>query len=459
MVDRRSGGGSEDWSEEEWPAGDWEREEPRARPAAPRPPERARPRPSRAVGEEIDTDLSRVMDDPMFNALPGGVPLSGRARPGLRGPERLSARRERGGMSAGQTVLLLFAIALVAGVSFAAGLVVGASGDRTLLSWIPGFGAAGTETVTAAKPLDAGMAAEAPAEGVITFSEHGRVPPRVEEGAEPLPEEKTPPKAAAKPEGRGDTEAPPEKPEQTEASAESSPKPQAAPSAAPVPEAGRNAAEGAPSDQMTFYDTATGKREAPGLAAERTGTGDSDARADSESAGAAGTNAAPAGEAAAEAPLGADVLARRRAEQTAPPPPEPVARPVEAPAGAGDMNAAPVEGTPSGAEILARRRAETAEGTTGVPAPQDAAPAEEPRATAGTFTVQVATLASGEEARGLVERLAAKGFRARIDTLTGTGGVMLYRVRVGRYGDERAAQQDLDRIKQEPGTTPFIKAE
>jgi len=469
MVDRRSGGGPEDWSEEEWPEMDWEREERRSRPAPPPAGDRTRARGTQGAGKEIDPDLSRVMDDPMFNALPGGVPLPERGRPAMRGPQRFSMRRHPAGLSAGQKILLWFGFALVAGVSFAAGLLVGVSGDREFFPWLPGGGAQRTEAIVE-KPLDSGAAPDASGEGVIAFSDHGRVPPKPEEGAESLPQEKAAPKAETKP-----TTAP-------APAAEKKP-------TAHAPEK-KAAAARAPSDEMTFYDTATGRREVPGLAAEGSGGGDSEAapevppevpsearadsknaaRADSESAVPSGAradaesaipsearagdmNAAAesAGEATADAPLGADVLAQRRAAQAQ----------TSSTAGGEDMNAAPAEGLPSGAEILARRRAEAAART-------DAAPAETqpgevsagaPRAPSGQYTVQVATLTSSEEARGLAERLTSKGFDVRVDSLAGAGGTTLYRVRVGRYADERAAQRALDRIREEPGATPFIKSE
>ncbi len=449
MVDRRSGGGPEDWSEDDWQGGDWERPE-RPRPTAPRGTERVRPRAPQADREDVDADLSRVMDDPMFDALPGGVPLRDRGRPGMRGPDRLSARRERSGLSAGQWVLLFFAIALVAGVSFAAGLLMGASGDRTQLAWIPGFGTRAAETITADKPADAYVASDAPAEGVITFSEHGRVPPKTEEGSEPSAEEKARAEAASRPRKGEDTGAGPEK--KAEAAAPEAPieaKAGRGDAPAGTPEPARKAAGAKPSEEMTFYDTATGKREVPGLDAEGTAEADSEAVAEPAPSEQGVPGEARTGEqavAGADGPLGADVLARRRAEQAEPPPPPDPA------AGAGAQEATP-EGPPSGAELLARRRAESVPGNAELPAATEAAPA------AGSYTVQVATLTSSEEARGLAERLAAKGFRARVDTLAGAGGSTLYRVRVGRYGDERSAQRDLDRIREEPGTSPFIKME
>ncbi len=466
MVDRRSGGGPEDWSEDDWPGSDWERTERPSRPAAPREPDRPRARAPHTVSEEIDADLSRVMDDPMFDALPGGVPLRERGRPGVRGPDRLSARRDRSGPSFGQTLLLLLAIALVAGVSFAAGLIMGASGDRTLLSWIPGFGSAGTETVTADRALDAGMAPDEPAEGVITFGERGRVPPKTEEGAEPLPEERA--RAAAKPE-TGDTEAPREgiaqeaPPAQAQPARESTQAP--APAAEERAEVRPSAREPGSSEDMTFYDTATGKREVPGLDAEGTGGREAGAGTGEGVPQEAQPDTA-AVDGAAGAPLGADVLARRRAEQAEPPPP-PVAT-AQAPRAIPDE--APAEGPPSGAEILARRRAESSDAVAGAPAPATgtgtsgapiagAEPAATGRGPSGAYTIQVATLTSSEEARGLAERLAAKGFRPRIDILSSTSGTALYRVRVGSYGDERAAQRDLERIREERGTSPFIKME
>jgi cell division protein FtsN len=467
MVDRRRGGGPEDWSEEEWPGEDWERAEQRPRPPAPPPIDRARVRVTPPVEEDIDSDLSRVMDDPMFNALPGGVPLPSRGRAAMRGPDRFSARHPRTGLSAGQKILLWLGFAFVAGVSFAAGLLVGASGDRDLFPWLP-VGIAHKMQGIVEKPVDAGAAPDASGEGVISFSDHGHVPSKPEEGEEPLRTEKAAPKAEARPEAassaakKGVPAAEDAQATREAASAEAPATQKKV--AAPAPEKKAPEAARAPSDEMTFYDTATGKREAPGLAAEGSGGGDSEAVPEVPSGARAGANnevprearadannEVPSG-ARADAPLGADVLAQRRAEQAAPPPQVPRE------ARADDQNAAPAEspqGLPSGAEILARRRAEAA--AQGGPAAGGEAPVG--AAPSGYYTVQVATLTSSEEARAIEERLASKGFKVRVERLSGPSGTTLYRVRVGRYSDERSAQRALDQLKREPGTSPFIKLE
>jgi cell division protein FtsN len=375
-----------------------------------------------------------VVDDPMFDALPGGVPIaeSRTAWNRRRDPmsARLAARRPQpAGMSAGQKLLLVVAFAGVAAVAFGAGLLIGASGGK--LPWASTSVPAGAP---GAEPVDEKLAESAPsdsAEGIITFSDRGDVPPKVE-----------------------DEEAPPE-PADTEAKAEGAraaarPAPAAEAGAGKEPAAAKKTARAEEADsgkkaEMTFYDTATGKREVPGLDAEGTRSGDSEAPDEAAADGPPETENPPAraenpSAPDEEAPLGADVLARRRAAESDEPP---VSAPAEP------------EGAPSGADLLARRRAEQAN----VPEGEPVQPAEAPAPVPGTYTVQVATLTSRAEAQALAERLSSKGFDVRLDSLSGASGATLYRVRVGRYQDERSAERDLDRIREEPGTSPFVKAE
>jgi len=253
------------------------------------------------------------------------------------------------------------------------------------------------------------------------------VPPKLDEGAE-APSAKSEPAPAQ----TVSTEAKEAKPPKAEKPA---PKPTAEKKLEQVPQAATekpaNGSEKESTD-MTFYDTATGQREVPGLVAPSEPV-------DSE---AGPETVEPAGDAGA-APLGADVLARRRAEQAAPPPP------ARAPEAAAPLNTreGETEGTPSGAELLARHRA-----THALPADESAAPP-----TSNIYSVQVATLADRSAARSLAERLSRKGFDVRIDSLSGATGTTLYVIRVGRYGSEAQAQQDLDRLKDEPDTHPFVK--
>ncbi len=427
MDSRRGRGrGPNDWGAEDWPGSDWERDERT-------PPRRTtgtgeRARDARAPrGEvDIDADLGRVVDDPLFDALPGGVPVRETIRVGGRravGP--MTGRRAPAGMALGQKILLWLGFAGVAAVSFAAGLVVGASGGIELPA-LPFLRPKAPETV-AMKPLGPGEANQ-PAEGVITFSDHGQVPPKVEEGAEPS--------AKTKP-------APPDTPVEMKeakppaaAKAEAKPAPKRAAEQKAEPARRASAEKGAAGSEkegsdMTFYDTATGKREVPGLAAPSESE-------DSEAGPAKPQAAAPVGDAGA--PLGADILARHRAGQAAPPPPAP-SHEATAPSNTSGGEAA---GVPSGAELLARHHA--------APAGENVAPPP-----SGTYAVQVATVSDRTEARALAERLAAKGFDVRIDSLAGAAGTTLYVVRVGRYASEQEAQRDLDRLKSEPDAHPFIK--
>jgi hypothetical protein len=59
----------------------------------------------------------------------------------------------------------------------------------------------------------------------------------------------------------------------------------------------------------------------------------------------------------------------------------------------------------------------------------------------------------------LADRLTAKGYDARVVPLTRAGTATLYRVRVGRYATEEAARRDLESLRPEPGTHPYIRLE
>jgi cell division septation protein DedD len=268
------------------------------------------------------------------------------------------------------------------------------------------------------KPLG-GEEANQPAEGVIAFSNHGQVPPKVEEGAEPPAKPKPTSELPAAPVQAKEGKPP------AEAQAKGAPKPPTEREAEPARRASAEKGSAGPEkegSEMTFYDTATGKREVPGLGAPS-------GSEDSEAGPAKPEETAPAAEASGP-PLGADLLARHRAEKAAPPP---------------DASSGEAKGAPSGAELLARHRAAPSGGNVAAPPPSN------------TYAVQVATMADRAAARALAERLAAKGFDVRIDSLTGATGTTLYVVRVGRYASEQEAQRDLDRLENEPDTRPFIK--
>jgi DedD protein len=444
------GRGQDDWNAADWPDPEWEGGEspsPERRP----PIENRTPRREHGradAGPEVEADLGKVIDDPLFHAFPTQRGARKGASPGLPRP-RLPAPR-RSGLSLGQKFLLWVAFAVGTGLSFGVGLVVGASGGLELPAWPI------LKILVPEKPTQETLEALGPepsAEGVIAFGDRGRVPSKSEEDLGPLEEGPAPPAdttgegpgvkeagASSRPEGgappAGQTARPATAPravpkpvpQEAEKAAEAEPPPKAPVVAAkkrgPEEEKGEAAAE-EPASEMTFYDTTTEKRELPGL--------------EEAVVKPAAKPESPQVRAAEEAPTGGDILSRRRQEEAARSP-APASRPEET-------------ASPSGAALLARRLGapESSLPGLGMGGPEEAA--------SSSFTVQVATVPDRAEAQALVDRLKAKGYDARVDPLRQPGTATLYRVRVGRYATEEAARRELERIRPEPGMHPFIRIE
>ncbi len=465
---RGRGRGPDDWNAADWPDPDWEGEESpspeRKPPIESRTPTRE---PGPDAGPEVEADLGKVIDDPLFHAFPTQRRAREGAPPGLPRP-RLPAPQRRTGLSLGQKFLLWVAFAVGTGLSFGAGLVVGASGGLELPAWPV------LKILIPEKPTQETLEALGPelsAEGVIAFGDRGRVPSKIEEGLGPVEEspapadkaeegpgveearapsrpegEAAPAEEAAKPQAAAPRTAPKPVPQEPEKVEEAEPPPKAPVVAAkkrePAEEEGEPPAEERPAEEpvaeepaaeepaseMTFYDTTTEKREVPGLEeAVVTPAG--------EPEGAQPRTA----EAPPEAPAGSDILSRRRQEEAAR---TPTAEPRT-------EEMAPL----SGAALLARRRGDLAGSGPGlaVGGPGEAA--------SPSFTVQVTTVSDWAEAQALADRLKGKGYDARVDPLRQPGAATLYRVRVGRYATEEAARRDLERLRPEPGTHPFIRIE
>lgn len=74
-------------------------------------------------------------------------------------------------------------------------------------------------------------------------------------------------------------------------------------------------------------------------------------------------------------------------------------------------------------------------------------PAKAPeKPTVGAFVIQVAALASADNAKQLQDKLAANGVKAYTDTVKGAHGA-LTRVRVGPFGSREEADKALARVK------------
>jgi hypothetical protein len=458
---RGRGRGPDDWNAADWPDPDWEGKE---SPSPERKPPIENRTPSREpgtdAGPEVEADLGKVIDDPLFNAFPTQRGAREGASPGLPRPRAPQPPR-RTGLSLGQKFLLWVAFAVGTGLSFGAGLVVGASGGLELPGWPV------LEILIPERPTQETLEALGPepsAEGVIAFGDRGRVPSKIEEGLGPLeenrppadkaaegpgvegarapsrPEAAAPPAEAAKPAAAPPRTEPKPVPQEPEAVAEAEPPPKEPVLAAKEGEAKAESEPGAdreakrepaaeePASEMTFYDTTTEKREVPGLEGTVASPGGKPERAQPRAA-----------EAPSEAPAGSDILSRRRQEGAArAPSPEP----------------RPEEGAPpSGAALLAQRRGAQAASRPGLPMAGRGDDAS------SSFTVQVTTVSDSAAAQALVNRLKAKGYDARVDPLRQPGTATLYRVRVGRYATEEAARRDLERLRPEPGTHPFIRLE
>jgi cell division septation protein DedD len=338
----------------------------------------------------------------------------------------------------GQKFFLWIGIALVSAVSFGAGLIVGAG--RGIDAPFPGTT---NEEIPSPEGFDALGPPLAP-EGVIQLGDRGTVPSKTDDGravsqtkksgadrekasAPPKKEEASAAKLVKAPSAKPTLadEAPARKPAKKPAPkvvAAAEPEPRVAPPPPePVPEP-----KAAPSD-MTFYETSTDESDVPGLSGRDEEVEDAEAPPE------------PAPEADPAVAAGADVLARRRLEQTENALPAPDARVED-------------KETPTGADLLARRQSGNTETAS-------TAPAATPGTSNDTYTVQVTTLADESEARRLMARLKAKGFDVRIVPLSRSGLGTLYRIRVGRYPSEASARSDLNRLVAEPGAHPYIRME
>jgi cell division septation protein DedD len=433
---RGKGRGPDDWDAADWPGTDWEGEEEASQERKPPIENRpASPEAAREKGPEVEADLGKVMDDPLYDAFPTQRATRAGTDPRLARPRAPMPTSRRARLGLGQKLLLWAAFAVGTGLSFGAGLVVGASGGLELPAWPVLKMFVPAETT---HDVPEAVGPELAAEGVIEFGERGLVPGKTEGAEAPLEEM---PLAADKMADRpgGTVALAPSRPREA-------PKPAAAPAAAktePVPEKEEKAAVGEPPaeepkaamkegeppaeerpSEMTFYDTTTGKRDVPGLEGATASSGREEVRAPQ-----------PATAPTSGAPAGSDILARRREGQSLRP-----------------ASPAPPEEAelPSGADLLARRR--------GAPAPSRPGPPETGSSPSG-FTVQVTTLSDRAQAQALADRLTAKGYDARVVPLARAGTATLYRVRVGHYASEEAARRDLESLRPEPGTHPYIRLE
>jgi cell division septation protein DedD len=103
----------------------------------------------------------------------------------------------------------------------------------------------------------------------------------------------------------------------------------------------------------------------------------------------------------------------------------------------------------------------------GAGAPATLLPGDEPRqergtgdlpGTGGAFVVQAMATRDGAAARRLRDRLAARGLPAVL--VEGrAGGSAIYRVRVGRYRERRAAEAVARRIREEQGLVTWVLRE
>jgi cell division septation protein DedD len=71
------------------------------------------------------------------------------------------------------------------------------------------------------------------------------------------------------------------------------------------------------------------------------------------------------------------------------------------------------------------------------------------------FSVQVTAVREREEANTIVKRLVSKGYPAYV-TMPAVGAPAVYRVRVGKFGDRRAAEAVATRLEREEHFRPWI---
>ncbi|MEX1129483.1 MAG: SPOR domain-containing protein [Vicinamibacterales bacterium] len=73
----------------------------------------------------------------------------------------------------------------------------------------------------------------------------------------------------------------------------------------------------------------------------------------------------------------------------------------------------------------------------------------------GTWVLQITALKNRANAAELVQRLVGKGYPAFLQN-PAPGEPVIYRVRVGRFGDRREAEQVRDRLQKEEDTSSVI---
>jgi len=76
-------------------------------------------------------------------------------------------------------------------------------------------------------------------------------------------------------------------------------------------------------------------------------------------------------------------------------------------------------------------------------------PAPAPSTAGRTFTVQVAALASEEEARGLAARLRQRGYAAYVEPVSSAAGGKIFRVRMGEYPTRDFARGLVERLRRD----------
>jgi cell division septation protein DedD len=91
------------------------------------------------------------------------------------------------------------------------------------------------------------------------------------------------------------------------------------------------------------------------------------------------------------------------------------------------------------------------------PAPSTMAPAASaPAPKVDLLAIRVAMFDSEEEAKTLVQQLAARKLDAAVVPLTTSGGVKLYTVEVGQYANRAAAAEAASSLEKEPGLQPAV---
>jgi cell division septation protein DedD len=91
------------------------------------------------------------------------------------------------------------------------------------------------------------------------------------------------------------------------------------------------------------------------------------------------------------------------------------------------------------------------------PAPQQAAGPDVPTSgRPGTWFIQVHALQNRATAAGIIKNLLAKGYPAYLEN-PAPGAPAIYRVRIGRYGDRREADQVARRLQKEEQFNPEVR--